>query len=114
MRKYETDPNVRISRRGLIMAGASFALPGVSWADNAKHGPAMGIPGLYRGTVIEVGKRGAVEKTRVDPSAVRSMLSAGMKQLTGAPEESLAWKRFFKPGEVVGIKVSPVGRPYAI
>src|SRR5258705_9521599 len=42
------------------------------------------------------------------------MRSAGMKEITGGPAEWVAWKRFFKPGDTVGIKVSPVGRPLAI
>jgi uncharacterized protein (DUF362 family) len=33
-----------------------------------------------------------------------------MCQLTGADHPEEAWKRFFEPGDVVGIKVNPVGR----
>ena len=36
-----------------------------------------------------------------------------MKELTGAPHSVDAWKTFFEPGDVVGIKVVPNGQPYA-
>ena len=74
----------------------------------------MGIPGPFRGTVVEVAKTGAVEKSKIAPAAVRSMLARGMTELTGEKDEVLAWKRFFKPGEVVGIKACPVGKPLSI
>src|SRR5258708_32349971 len=107
MKESETDVSLRISRRGLIAAGASFALPGLSSADNAKNAATMGIPGPYRGTVIEIAKREAVENTHVDSTAVRSMLSTGMKQLTGGPGEGLAWKSSSKPGGTLGIRARP-------
>ena len=97
------------TRRELLAAGAGFLLP--------QEGPqprAMGIPGAFRGKVVEVAHAGSVEKGKVDSSAVQSMLTRGLMELTGAKEEALAWRRFVKPGEVVGIKVSPVGRPLAI
>jgi len=37
-----------------------------------------------------------------------------MRELTGEKEEAAAWKRFFTPDDVVGIKVCPVGRPRSI
>src|SRR6516162_5459071 len=45
------------------------------------------------------------------------MMARGMTELTGADHPVEAWRRFFSPGEVVGIKVNPVGlqhRPDAI
>jgi uncharacterized protein (DUF362 family) len=38
----------------------------------------------------------------------------GMQELTGADGWVDAWKRFFEPGDVVGIKVNPVGMPHVI
>ncbi len=35
----------------------------------------------------------------------------GMQELTGAPSWAEAWRTLFEPGDVVGIKVSPVGGP---
>lgn len=72
-----------------------------------------GMPGPYPGEVVEVSHPHSVNRShRIDREAVRGMIERGMCELTGAdvqyPDE--AWKRFFQPGDVVGIKVNPVGR----
>ena len=36
-----------------------------------------------------------------------------MKELTGADDAVSAWRSFFEPGDVVGIKMNPVGNPLA-
>ena len=36
-----------------------------------------------------------------------------MKELTGADDAVGAWRSFFEPGDVVGIKMNPVGNPLA-
>src|SRR5262249_6655366 len=36
-----------------------------------------------------------------------------MKEMTGADEAVEAWRSFFEPGDVVGIKMKPVGNPLA-
>jgi hypothetical protein len=40
---------------------------------------------------------------------VRAMMRRGMSELTGAPGWVDAWRTLFEKGDVVGIKVSPVG-----
>lgn len=45
--------------------------------------------------------------------AIKATLEKGLKSLTGAPHATDAWRAFFEPGDVVGIKVVPNGRPYA-
>ncbi|MCE9533888.1 MAG: DUF362 domain-containing protein, partial [Planctomycetes bacterium] len=68
------------------------------------------MPGPYPGRVIEVHHPRAVnEKHRIDRTAVREMMDRGMCELTKADHPIEAWKRFFEPGEVIGIKVNPVG-----
>jgi hypothetical protein len=42
------------------------------------------------------------------------MMRLGMKELVGADGWADAWRRFFEPGDVVGIKVNPVGQPHVI
>lgn len=42
------------------------------------------------------------------------MMRLGMTELTGADGWADAWRRFFEPGDVVGIKVNPVGQPRVI
>jgi uncharacterized protein (DUF362 family) len=37
------------------------------------------------------------------------MMARGMRELTGADHAEAAWKRLFESGDVVGIKVNPVG-----
>jgi hypothetical protein len=37
-----------------------------------------------------------------------------MMELTGAPSPEEAWRFFFKPGDVVGLKLNPVGRPFVM
>ena len=36
-----------------------------------------------------------------------------MKELTGATDAVEAWRSFFEPGDVVGVKMNPVGNPLA-
>jgi hypothetical protein len=68
------------------------------------------MPGPYRGRVVEVHHPNAVnEEHQIDRPAVRSMLDRGMCTLTGADHATEAWKTFVTPGEVIGIKVNPVG-----
>src|SRR5438270_11191865 len=42
------------------------------------------------------------------------MISRGMMELTEAPAAVEAWRKFFSPGDVVGIKLNPVGFPHIV
>ena len=70
-------------------------------------------PGLYPGRVIEVKNPRMIHNGRRDPAAIKATLETGMKALTGATDAVEAWKHFFEPGDVVGIKVVPNGQPNA-
>lgn len=74
--------------------------------------PALGMPGSFPGRVVEVRKPGAVRPAdhTLDPDSIRAMMARGMCELTSADHPTEAWRRFFEPGDVVGIKVNPVGR----
>ena len=73
----------------------------------------LGTPGLYPGRVVEV-KNPAMIRNRVrNQAAIKASLEKGLTTLTGAPEAVDAWKTFFEPGDVVGIKVVPNGQPFA-
>lgn len=74
--------------------------------------PEPASPSRYWGRVIEVSRRGAMNPSTQD-LAVRDMLTRAMLELTGKGCEADAWKTFFGPSDVVGIKVSPVGFPEA-
>jgi hypothetical protein len=78
------------------------------------------MPGPFPGRVIEVhhpGALGAVKKagyTERNRPVVKEMIERGMKELAGSEDAVQAWRRFFAPGDRVGIKVVPVGKPDSI
>jgi hypothetical protein len=78
------------------------------------------MPGPFPGRVIEVNhpasvgtaqKNGYTERNR---DAIKTMLARGMTELVGSDDAVQAWRRFFAPGDRVGIKVVPVGKPDSI
>jgi hypothetical protein len=72
--------------------------------------PKFSMPGPFPGRVIEVQHPGSVKPdTTIEAGAVTAMIARGMKELTGADHHVDAWRKFFVPGDVVGIKVNPVG-----
>jgi len=72
------------------------------------------MPGPYPGRVVEVQDPGAVRAGVPDAEGVRRMVERGITGLTGIAEPAEAWRSLFEPGDVVGIKVNPVGQPHAI
>jgi len=77
-------------------------------------GRSLGIPGPYPGRVVEVAHAGSVSAGVRNREAVKAMIDRGMTELVGADDAVEAWRRFFQPGDRVGIKVVPVGKPDAI
>ncbi len=80
------------------------------------HTPAMprsalGMPGLFPGRVVDVFHSGSVVGRRVSQPAIRDMLEAGMKALTGDGSARDAWARWFVPTDIVAVKVNPSGAP---
>ena len=73
-----------------------------------------GLPGAYRARVVAVSHPASVSAGRINRDAVRDMLRRGMVELTGAPAWQDAWRVFFTKGDVVGLKLNPVGRPALI
>lgn len=71
----------------------------------------LGIPGPYPGRVVEVHHPGCISSGVYQAEPVKAMMRKGMMELTGAPAWEDAWKVFVERGDVVGIKVSPVGGP---
>ena len=75
--------------------------------------PDYAMPGRFRGRVIQVHHPAAVRADHSqDPDLVRAMVGRGLASLVdGDPRDpQSAWKAFFARGDVVGIKVNPVGR----
>ncbi len=71
------------------------------------------MPGRYPGKAVRVHSERALDiaSNRVDPAALKAMLSAGMCELTGASNDRGAWSQFISPSDVVGIKVNCSGAP---
>lgn len=104
-----------LTRRELISAGIAGGLIVASAACGlALPDAKLSMPGPYRGRVVEVAHRDSVVKSQINADAVRSMMQRGICALTGEKEETLAWKRFVGPKDVVGVKICTVGEPAAI
>jgi hypothetical protein len=73
----------------------------------------LGVPGPYPGRVLEVRNPRMIRQGRKDAGAIRQAVDRGMKELTGADDAVSGWRRFFEPGDVVAIKMNPVGNPLA-
>ena len=71
----------------------------------------LGIPGPYPGRVIAVEHPGSIIADVYQKETVQQMVQRGMTELTQAPSWQDAWRTFFEKGDVVGLKVSPVGGP---
>ena len=84
----------------------------------SKYKPATvpGMPGRYPGVVVSVRSERAVdvEANKANDEVVREMMTRGMCGLTGDATPEDAWRRFFTPKDVVGIKVNCGGYPHAI
>jgi uncharacterized protein (DUF362 family) len=113
-----------ISRRSFLAAVSTVPVIGGVRLASAAAGPSpiavpgevesnLGIPGPYPGRVIEARNPAMIKGGVKNRAAVKETLARGMKELTGADDAVGAWRRFFEPGDVVGIKVVPNGHPMA-
>jgi hypothetical protein len=75
-----------------------------------------GMPGPYPGRVVSVHSERCVDTdtSAANDEVVREMMARGMRQLTGAATPLDAWRRFFEPRDVVGIKVNCGGHPWVV
>jgi hypothetical protein len=101
------------------LAGTLQNLSGVpALRVESNYAPAKvpGMPGPYPGRVVSVKSNKAVDTStgRADDAIVREMMAQGMRTLTGAATTADAWRRFFQPADVVGIKVNCGGFPHCI
>jgi uncharacterized protein (DUF362 family) len=71
----------------------------------------LGMPGLYPGRVIAVSHPGCIAGGKFYRYPINRMVDEGMMELTDASDPPEAWRQFFEPGDVVGIKLTPVGGP---
>ena len=110
-----------LGRRGFLAGAAVPLLAGLNVSArepnlaSVKAAPdeRLGIPGPYPGRVIEVRNSAMIKDDVKNREAIEGSVSYGMKELTGADDAVQAWRSFFEPGDVVGIKMNPVGNPLA-
>lgn len=95
---------------GLTAAQIAAAAQVSSTAADSK----LGMPGLFRGRVVAVEHPGSVVSGVYQAEPITNMIRRGMMELTGAPDVASAWRMFVQPGDVVGLKVNPVGMPHVI
>jgi uncharacterized protein (DUF362 family) len=74
----------------------------------------LAMPGPFRGRVVGMEHQGSIVSGAYQAEPIKEMFRRGMTTLTGAPDAKAAWSTFFEPGDVVGIKVNPVGAPHVI
>jgi Domain of unknown function (DUF362) len=105
-----------------LLAAAPFVRAGTPAVPPVRvvtsHAPAAtpGMPGPYPGTIVSVSSDRAVDvaTNAADAATVREMMARGMCALTGAPTAAEAWRRFFEPSDVVGLKVNCGGAPFVV
>ena len=107
-------------RRGFLAASVAAAAVACGKRAEQASAPAaasqskLGIPGPYPGRVVEVHHPGSIIEGAFQAEPLEQMLDKGMMELTHAPSVEEAWREFFEPGDVVGIKLNPVGQPAVI
>jgi Domain of unknown function (DUF362) len=85
-------------------------------ASDYKPAEVPGMPGPYRGQVVSVKSARCLSENgeQINAEVVREMMERGMRSLTGETRTEAAWRRFFTPADVVGIKVNCGGRPWVV
>lgn len=131
---------MRLTRRGCLqtvsrglaaglLAGGSSAMAAPAGGSSAVAVPAaasagsdysaagrtkLSMPGLFPGRVCAIENPSVIASGQYQAAQVQAMMRRGMVELTGAGDWQEAWRQFFEPGDVVGIKVNPVGAPRVI
>lgn len=108
-----------LSRREWILAmmasGVTLRQLSLSAQTSSKASPnKLGMPGLAPGQVVAVAHPGSIIDGKFQEDPIKKMIEEGMLNLTEAPDLTAAWRAFVEPGDVVGIKVNPVGNPHVV
>src|SRR5262245_28893128 len=72
----------------------------------------LSMPGLYPGRVVAVSHPACITEGKFQSAPIQRMMEGGMLELTDAEDGPSAWRLFFERGDIVGIKVNPVGAPH--
>jgi uncharacterized protein (DUF362 family) len=91
-------------------------LPALRVVSSYSPAATPGMPGPYPGRVVSVRSETSVDTSTgaASDEIVREMMARGMRALTGASSTADAWRRFFEPSDVVGLKVNCGGYPHCI
>lgn len=118
-----------MDRRAFITGAASGLVGGaaIGWIGRHKMvgrqaplvikpagGKRLGIPGPFPGRVVEVHHAGSIDNKKRNREAVQAMVDRGLRELVRSDDATEAWRYFFSPGDRVGIKLVPVGKPDSI
>jgi hypothetical protein len=101
-------------REWLWTAAGALSLAQLTHAAQVSAKPSnskLRMPGLYPGRVVAVSHPSSIVDGQFRRDPIQSMVEEGMMELTGAEDAPEAWKQFFEPGDVVGIKLTAVGGP---
>jgi hypothetical protein len=98
-----------ITRRDLLLQSAAAAGAAMAQSQSRASTAKPGMPGPFPGRVVAVEHPASIVSGTYQAEPVRQMMQKGMQELAGAPSWIDAWRMFFEKGDVVGIKVSPVG-----
>jgi hypothetical protein len=104
------------ARRGPAATQTLSGIPTLRVVSSYRPAAAPGMPGPYPGRVVSVSSDKCVDTItgRANDEAVREMMARGMRTLTGSSTTTEAWRRFFAPSDVVGIKVNCGGYPFCV
>jgi Domain of unknown function (DUF362) len=111
LRRREYNAQVNIPRRDLFKYAGMAAAAALGQTHSKAATSKPGMPGPFPGLVVGVEHPGSIVNGAYQADPIRKMMEKGMTALTGAPAWAEAWRSFFEKGDVVGIKVSPVGGP---
>jgi uncharacterized protein (DUF362 family) len=105
-----------INRREVLTTtlGGIGLLARPSWSYSKPLTSKLGIPGPFRGRVVSVQHPASIMSGKFQAEPIRNMMRKGMTELTGSEDWVEAWRMFVQSGDVVGIKVNPVGKPHVI
>lgn len=98
-----------ISRRKMFLSSAAAAAAASFGSQSRAATTKPGMPGPFPGRVVAVAHPGSIVSNTYQAAPVQQMMQRGMRELTGAPSWIDGWRSMFEKGDVVGIKVSPVG-----
>jgi hypothetical protein len=107
---------VRLLAAAPLAPALPEALPKLKVVSAYAPAAVPGMPGPYPGRVVSVKSENSVDtaSNAASGDVVREMMARGLCALTGAKAAPEAWRRFFAPADVVGIKVNCGGHPYVV